>query len=172
MCKILFYLFKHTVHFQITDSVFSFMTGTANLSHMYRNADQRGRKKTQPHAFTPKEPPMHTLTFPLLNFFICLNSLKENKKTEWHFHHSSCPRSAISLQPETNLFGKLRAVQNRTTHTASEPSTAGGWLSHTPTHTHTHKMAALTKISSTPRAAYEPNYNLLHGWRYCYLLQI
>ena len=79
---------------------------------------------------------------------------------------SSRPRSAFSLQPETNLFGKLRAVQNGTTHSLRAFNCWGQADTHTHTHSHTlahtlsHKMAALTKISSPPKAAYELNYHL------------
>lgn len=50
----------------------------------------------------------------------------------------------FSLQPETSLFGKLRAVQNRTTHSLWALNCWG------PTHAHTqsYKMAALTKLFS------------------------
>lgn len=75
---------------------------------------------------------------------------------------SSCPRSAFSLQPETNLFGKLRAVQNGTTHSLRAFNCWGqaDTHSHTLARTLSHKMAALTKISSPPKAAYELNYHL------------
>lgn len=75
---------------------------------------------------------------------------------------SSCPRSTFSLQPETNLFGKLRAVQNGTTHSLRAFNCWGqaDTHSHTLAHTLSHKMAALTKISSPPKAAYELNYHL------------
>jgi len=99
-----------------------------------------------------------------------------------HINTSSCPHSAFSLQPETNLFGKLRAVQNGTTHTHTHTHTHSLSLScvcvrvcvcvrapqqlnvihthtHTRTHTHTHvhtparKMAALAEFPF-PRRSY------------------
>lgn len=63
-------------------------------------------------------------------------------------HVSACSSLGSCWNSETNLFGKLNAVQNRTTHRLCEQhgsdSTAGG--RHTHTHTllaHTHKMAAI-----------------------------
>lgn len=52
------------------------------------------------------------------------------------------PHVVRSRNSETNLFGKLKTVQNRTTHRLCEQrgsdSTAGGRHTHTDSHTHTH----------------------------------
>lgn len=95
--------------------------------------------------------------------------------TKQHIHSTntnSCPHSTFSLQPETNLFGKLRAVQTETTHSVRAFNCWGQADTHSNTLTHSHKMAALTKISSTPKAAYELNYSLTSEHTHRYLLQI
>lgn len=128
-------------------------------------------KKHSPFPLPPKAPPIHAVPFfsfkcSLFKSYICTKTKKkkkEKKKSEWHIHStntSSCPHSTFSLQPETNLSGKLRAVQHGTTHSLQAFNCWGQADTHSHTLTHSHKMAALTKISSTPKAAYEVNYNL------------
>lgn len=123
-------------------------------------------KKLSPFPLNPPTSTTHMHSFFLpyiFSLFIsCLGISKTRKTNKCSIHPantSSCPHSAFSLQPETNLFGKLRAVQNGTTHSQL---LGAGRQTHTHAHSHTsHKMAAFTKISSTPKAPYELNYNLL-----------
>lgn len=109
----------------------------------------KGRKNADPPPF-PKIT-THTQRPPFNKNILCItqkNSITLSFRWSTFVNMRFCPHSAFFLQPETNLFGKLRAVQNGTTHSLravrGSHSTAGGRQTHT--HSHTHKMAALTKF--------------------------
>lgn len=160
-----------------------FMPPKVKPSHKCRNADQReggGQggegKKHSPFPIPHKAPPIHMALFSALPkysvtrwpCFILKRQITRSQRAvirsgvgEVSVDSLAC--SAFSLQPETNLFGKLRAVQKETTHTVSRALNCWGQAgrhthslayTHARSHKHTllHKMAALTKISLCPES--------------------
>lgn len=101
----------------------------------------KGKKKRRASfPYPPKHHPYTQFRFSLKTFSLCKPPPPTKITIRRPIHSTnknSSPRSTFSLQPETNLFGKLRAVQEGTTHTVSEHSTAGGRQTHTHAHTHT-----------------------------------
>lgn len=135
------------------------MPPKVNPSHKCRNADQRkkgrgrgGKKKHSPFPIPHKAPPIHTALFSALpqesvtrwRCFIFKTQITRSERAVIRSGGKKADSracSAFSLQPETNLFGKLRAVQKETTHTVSRALNCWGQAgrqTHTRIYTHTH----------------------------------
>lgn len=151
---------------------FSTAKSVPPLMNTALSAGMRIKGKDKKHSpLPPRAPPIHRVLFFLEQNSVFLRFFLTEITSERRIHSTntnSCPHSTFSLQPETNLFGKLRAVQTGTTHSLRAFNCWGQADTHSNTLTHSHKMAALTKISSTPKAAYELNYGLTseHSRRY------
>lgn len=116
----------------------------------------KGEKKTAP-SYPPKH---HQYTKHKNQLFRIPNNMKTCPSTPQA--PRSYLRSTFSLQPETNLFGKLRAVQNGTTQTASEHSTCWGQARRAGrmTHTNTHSQnGGFDRYFLEVKANYEFNIN-------------
>lgn len=103
------------------------------------------REKHSPFPIPHKAPPIHTALFSALpeesvtrwQCFIFKRQITRSHPLRGQKKADSRACSAFSLQPETNLFGKLRAVQKETTHSLQSAQLLGaGRQTHTRIYTH------------------------------------